>query len=144
MNFTMRRDDQFLAILATALLFWVVLYTWMLPETDWLLPLTQPLAFLLVVLVYPVLEEIVFRGALQGALRKYLGTKAWHGFTWANVITSILFSVAHLPFRPPLTALLVFVPSLVFGYFRDRHRSLKSPIFLHVFFNTGYFWLFGL
>ena len=96
------------------------------------------------VLIYPVLEEIVFRGAIQGFLLKKIGGKNWYGISLANIITSVLFSLSHLLFRSPLTALLVFIPSLTFGYFRDRHHKLISPIFLHVFFNTGYFWLFGL
>jgi hypothetical protein len=32
----------------------------------------------------------------------------------------------------------VIVPSLLFGYFRDRHRSLYPPPALHVLFNRGY------
>ena len=144
MYFPLKKDEHFLAVLAAALFFWVFLYTWQLPDTDWLLPFNEPKAFFLLVLIYPVLEEIVFRGAIQGFLLKKMGGKHWHGISLANVITSLLFSLAHVLFRNPLNALLVFVPSLTFGYFRDRHHKLISPIFLHVFFNTGYFWLFGL
>ena len=144
MYFPLKKDDHFLVVLAAALLFWVFLYTWQLPDTDWLLPLNETKSFLLVVLIYPVLEEIVFRGAIQGFLLKKIGGKNWYGISLANIITSVLFSLSHLLFRSPLTALLVFIPSLTFGYFRDRHHKLISPIFLHVFFNTGYFWLFGL
>jgi membrane protease YdiL (CAAX protease family) len=32
----------------------------------------------------------------------------------------------------------VFVPSLVFGHFRERHESLVTPMLLHSFFNLTY------
>ena len=34
----------------------------------------------------------------------------------------------------------MLLPSLLFGYFKDRYRSLTIPIILHVFYNAGYFW----
>ncbi len=42
----------------------------------------------------------------------------------------------------PLWAALVFFPSLVFGFFKDRTKHLVAPVILHVFYNAGYFWLF--
>ena len=32
---------------------------------------------------------------------------------------------------------------LLFGLFKDRSGTLGAPIVLHVFYNSGYFWLFG-
>jgi len=108
---------------------------------DW--PLRQPGRFLGLVLLWPVLEEVVFRGALQPSL----SASAWgrlsrKGFSAANGVTSLIFAGAHLFSHPPLWALSVFFPSLLFGYFRDRHDSLLSPIILHVGYNLGYYWLF--
>ncbi len=95
-------------------------------------------------LVYPVLEEIVFRGGLQPWLRRHPRAAAnWHGVSVANIATSVVFAATHLLRHPPGWATAMFLPSLVFGYFRDRHDSLKGPIALHVFYNMGYFWLFG-
>ena len=37
----------------------------------------------------------------------------------------------------------VLLPSLVFGFFKDRSGALWAPMALHVFYNSGYFWLFG-
>jgi len=114
-----------------------------MPSVDLTWPLRAPVPFLLSAVVYPVLEEIVFRGGVQTYLlgRPRLG-RCRFGISGANVLTSLVFSLFHLVAHAPLWALAVFVPSLVFGYFRERHDSLKSPIALHVFYNGGYFWLF--
>lgn len=88
------------------------------------------------VLVYPVLEELVFRGALQGWLRSHdWALRSWHSVTVANLLTSAVFMLAHLLVNPGPIALLVFVPSLVFGYFRDRYDRLHACILLHMFYN---------
>ncbi len=94
-------------------------------------------------MVYPILEEVVFRGALQSTLTDYLRGWRLGPVSVANLLASVAFSAAHGLLRGTETALLVFIPSLIFGYFRDRHRSLASPIALHVFYNAGYFWIFG-
>lgn len=127
-----------------AALFWVALGWWHVPVFDWMWPLREPMRFLVPALVYPVLEEIVFRGGLQGLLLRYprYGV-SWKGVTLANVIASLAFVAAHMFVHDPLWAVATLVPSLVFGYFFDRHASLASPIALHVFYNAGYFWLWG-
>lgn len=104
---------------------------------------TDPKRLLLLVLVYPILEEIAFRGALQGWLRR----KSWglrHRFdiTAANVLTSIVFAAFHVLRRPSIWSVGVGLPSLVFGFFRDRYGNLYAPIALHIFYNSGLIWLF--
>lgn len=95
---------------------------------------------LMVIVVRPVIEELVFRGLLQGWLRERMRWQ-WHGFTAANVLTSIAFVAAHLVYQPLAWALAVFIPSLVFGYFRDRHDSVLPSVILHVWYNAGFFLL---
>lgn len=97
-----------------------------------------------VALIYPVLEEILFRGLLQGGL--------WH-LPWArkscgpvsraNLLTSIIFTLLHTLTHPPLMAAAVLIPSLVFGWFRDRDERLLIPVALHAYYNSGYFLIFG-
>ncbi len=94
--------------------------------------------FLLVILIYPLLEEIVFRGALQGWLLERGLTAAWGGISTANLLTSLVFTALHFIYHPPFWAAAVFLPSLVFGFFRDRYQRLTSAIALHVFYNAGY------
>ena len=61
----------------------------------------------------------------------------------ANLIVSLLFVLAHLASHSLSWSLLVFIPSLCFGFARDRFGSVYSPIALHTFYNTGYFFLIG-
>ena len=58
-------------------------------------------------------------------------------------LISLVFTGLHFIYHPPLWAASVLLPSLVFGYFKDRYRTLTTPIILHVFYNAGYFWLFA-
>ncbi len=134
---------------------WVILF-WVfnmplarrLDETDaW--GLTDP-AFLNVllfaVLIYPLLEEIVFRGALQGFLIDRLFGKRlprWlGGLSLANLITSLVFAAMHLFNQSPLWAALIFLPSLVFGWAREATGGLVAPVLLHMFYNAGFYLLF--
>jgi len=97
---------------------------------------------LLVGLVYPLLEEWLFRGFLQGWLREHPTMRRSRlGISWANLLTSLLFVLFHLLRHPPVAALAVLAPSLIFGHLRDRQGSLLGPILLHAFYNIGYFWL---
>ncbi len=94
------------------------------------------------VLVYPFIEELLFRGFLQGRLLSFnWGAFNRVGFTRANLVTSIIFTAFHFINHPPLWAVSVFIPSLLFGYFRDRHNSVYPSIALHVFYNGLYFLL---
>ncbi len=105
-------------------------------------------------LVYPVLEEIVFRGGLQGfllekpALAKSIVTGSGDNqspwlLTPANLITSVAFTAMHFINHPPLWASLVFFPSLVFGWARDRYDHLWASMLLHAFYNAGFLLLFA-
>jgi len=92
-----------------------------------------------VALLYPLLEELAFRGLVQGwLLERVFFRKKWRGVTVANLFTSILFATAHLINQPLLWATGVFFPSLVFGYFRDRHQSVLTPFLLHAWYNAGF------
>ncbi len=96
------------------------------------------------VLFFPVLEEFAFRGFVQTTLAKTAwGKKTKFGFSAANAFTSVVFVLFHLLSHSPLWAGLTFFPSLIFGFFRDRYDRVMPAIVLHVFYNAGYFWLFG-
>ena len=102
------------------------------------------LPLLSLIIVYPVLEEIVFRGAFQSWL---LGIKPLQpsllGITLANVVTSIVFTGFHFINHSPLWAALVFFPSLIFGWARDRFDAIVPAAALHIFYNAGFLLLFG-
>lgn len=99
-------------------------------------------ALLSLVLLQPVVEELLFRGLLQGRLATLSwGRRQVAGFTLANGGVSLLFTALHFFSHPPLWAAGVLLPSLLYGYFRDRHDSVYPAIALHVFYNAGYFLL---
>jgi hypothetical protein len=99
-------------------------------------------ALLSLILLQPVVEELLFRGLLQGWLRRVSWLRnGWCGITGANLAVSLLFTAFHFIDHPPLWASGVLLPSLLFGYFRDRHDSVYPAIALHVFYNGGYFLL---
>ncbi|HHO67761.1 MAG TPA: JDVT-CTERM system CAAX-type protease [Gammaproteobacteria bacterium] len=136
------KDWRFGVAMLAACLYWAVLLLVEGRQPDWAWPLRAPRVALYAALLYPVAEELVFRGLLQELAARHL--RAWRlgPLTHANVYTSLLFTGLHFINHPPLWAAAVFVPSLIFGYFRDRTGGVGAPIVLHVWYNTGYFWLF--
>ncbi|MCO4845490.1 MAG: JDVT-CTERM system CAAX-type protease [Sulfurovum sp.] len=89
------------------------------------------------IVFYPVVEELAFRGVIQ----KYIATKtkqypSLFYLTVANILTSVLFVAMHFVHHTPLWAMLVFVPSLIFGYFKEQYGHVGASIFLHMFYNA--------
>lgn len=137
------RDRLFLAALLAGVVTWLILYFLQQPLIQWSWPFVRPWPFLSLVLLYPIVEEVAFRGLVQELLRDYVSRRSLGPLTIANLLTSVLFAGLHFIYHAPLWAALVFFPSLVFGFFKDRTRRLLAPIILHVFYNAGYFWLFS-
>jgi membrane protease YdiL (CAAX protease family) len=81
------------------------------------------LVFLLVVVVAPICEEIVYRGLLWGAVEK-LGANRWVAF----LITTLLFAMAH--FELTRTPLLLVV-ALPIGLARAITGRLPAGIVAH-------------
>ena len=98
--------------------------------------LNSPLQLFNLIIVSAVVEEIIFRGAIFGLLVKKLNSKQ------TIIITSILFSIAHIFLHSPLWALLVFFPGILYGVLRDSHGTPVSAIFLHLIYNLMYFSLY--
>ena len=117
-----------------------ILVVWL--DQSWLPPIALPRSLdgpllLSLVLWQPLFEEILFRGLIQGQLIKHAwGRRSWLQISMANGVTSLLFVGLHLFMNPPLAALLVFIPSLVYGYFRDQCDSVVPSIVLHCAYNA--------
>jgi hypothetical protein len=139
-----RKFDWFLGVaILAAPLYWSVLALFINSPPASIKLSTDPKRLILLVIVYPILEEIVFRGALQGWLRrKSWGLRHRFGVTNANILTSIVFAAFHLIRRPNIWSAGVILPGLVFGFFRDRYGNLYAPMALHIFYNAGLIWLF--
>ena len=130
-------DPRFGLALLAGCAFWLALVWWGQPP-----PLPGLAALASLILLQPVLEELLFRGLLQGRLRASAwGRRQFGGFTLANMIVTLLFTALHFINHPPLWAAGVLLPSLLYGYFRDRHDNVAPAIALHVFYNAGYFLL---
>lgn len=96
---------------------------------------------ILTVLLYPVLEELTFRGFIQTSILTFTKKHFFPGLTIANILTSILFSCAHLFNYGIEKACLVFIPSLILGLCRELYTGLYAPIALHSFYNFVYIYL---
>jgi membrane protease YdiL (CAAX protease family) len=84
----------------------------------------SPLVLLYVVLVGPIVEEVIFRGAILRALRPY-------GANFAIVISALLFALTHVYLYQAIFAFLV---GLLLGYCATRF-SLKWAVLLHIINN---------
>ena len=101
-------------------------------------------ALVLLIIVYPIIEELAFRGFIQTSLAKMASLRTSFGsISSANIVTSVIFSAFHLIHHNVIWALLVFIPSVVFGFFRDKYGSVKPSIVLHIIYNGFYYLLFG-
>ncbi len=92
------------------------------------------LAFVSLVIIAPIAEEVLFRGYLFGKLRKYV--PLW----LAILVTSALFAAVHGQWN---VALDVFVLSVVMCLLRVVSKSLWPTILLHMMKNgIAYYFLF--
>lgn len=92
------------------------------------------LAFISLVVIAPVAEEVLFRGYLLGKLRKY--APLWV----AILITSALFAFVHFQWN---VAIDVFVLSIVLCLLRVVSKSLWPSILLHMMKNgVAFYFLF--
>ena len=92
------------------------------------------LAFIMLVIIAPVAEEILFRGYLLGKLRQHVAT-------WlAILVTSILFAVVHGAWNVGVD---VFALSIILCLLRIISKSLWPSILLHMLKNgVAFYFLF--
>ena len=81
----------------------------------------------LALLAAPLCEEFIFRGLLQGGLRRSL--PAWQ----AIAIGAAFFAIVH----PPVSMLPVFVLGLCAGAAYERSGSLLAPMLAHAGYNAA-------
>jgi len=123
-------------------LFYIETFQHKAEDIYWLLSDGKSLLFL--ILLYPTVEELTFRGVIQEYIAKK--TERWRSFlslSVANLLTSLLFVLIHLVHHEPIWAVLVFFPSLIFGYFKEKFDSVFPSIFLHMFYNFSFFSFIG-
>lgn len=137
------RDSAFLLLLALGPMVWLAMIGFLaFQPLPW--HAIWSLTFLSVVLWQPLFEELLFRGIIQGYVQQSVGIqKTWNGLSLSNFLTSLLFTFAHLASHSISWSVLVLIPSLCFGFVRDRFGSVYPSIVLHAFYNSGYFLLIG-
>ncbi len=100
-------------------------------------------AFITLVIIPPITEEIVARGFLFGGLRTKLP------FISSAIITSAMFAAAHIGGAKEgllwVAAVDTFILSLILCYLREKTGSLWPPIVVHMLKNgLAFFILFNL
>lgn len=102
-----------------------------------ILPTEFSTSLLNVLIIAPIFEEILVRGALLTHLRQS------YSFAAANIITSVMFLILHVPgwyfmgvlvdnlTQPAGGALSIFLCSLAFGYAAYRSDSVMGGILAH-------------
>lgn len=92
------------------------------------------LAFVTLVILAPVAEEVLFRGYLYGKLKKYIPAIV------AAVVTSVLFGAVHMQWNVGID---VFVLGLVLCGLRSLTGSIWAGILVHMLKNSiAYYILF--
>lgn len=91
-----------------------------------------------------VLEEVIFRGGIQGGLlRREVFKLKLLGLSRANWLTSSLFALLHVWQHAALLVPGYFAVSLVLGYFRERYKGITVPVALHAWYNLVLLFLPG-
>jgi membrane protease YdiL (CAAX protease family) len=132
-------DKLFLVALVAAPPFWALLWWLQPPVAAFSYALENIWRFVLVAAISPVLEEVLFRGAMQEYFAQRFVSKLSGPISLANLLTSIVFTALHGVVWSSFWSLLVFFPSLVYGYFKDKTGGLAAPIGLHTYYNAGFF-----
>ncbi len=99
---------------------------------------TAPAAWVALLVIAPVLEEVVFRAGLQEQLLRRLQVQHAAAAFAANALTALAFAAAHLAVHASALAALTAVPALLIGDVYQQHRRLAPCIALHALFNTAW------
>lgn len=92
------------------------------------------MAFVGLVILPPIFEEVLFRGYLFGRLRRHVG------FVFSTIVTSLAFGFVHGQWNVGVDT---FVLSLFLCFLREYTGSLWAPMLLHALKNgLAYFFLF--
>jgi len=82
-----------------------------------------------------VVEEMIFRGLMQGTAERVLG---WRGV----VFVALVFTILHLGYQSVLDLLFVFAVALYFGFYVRRTRSIFGVSLAHGLINVSLFLVF--
>ena len=88
------------------------------------------------IILFPIIEELSFRGILLDVFNYlFKNKKLFAQISIANIATSILFAIMHTQYHLLFLALLTFIPSIIFGFFKEQFNSVIPAILLHSYYN---------
>lgn len=96
-----------------------------------------------IVLISPFLEEVVFRGAINSAVANYQGEHAKTLQKIARIfLVSLLFGAAHIsPWQSTMTNIILFgsttIAGITLGSLMEQRKDLTAPIAAHIAYNLG-------
>ena len=140
----MTRTDRGIlgAAIIAAPVFWMFAYFYWQPPFDPAWPFSDPMRFLFLVFIIPVIEELCFRGVIQSYLLNKTSLRCFYRqLSLANILTSILFVSFHLIQHSLAWSMAVLAPSLFLGWLRERTGKTWPAVTMHIYFNLGYFYL---
>ena len=108
--------------------------------STYLVGFDRVVAFIILVVVAPVAEELIFRGWLYGKLRPMLSAKMSDAASMAISIflVSLLFSIVHMQWNVGVN---VFAMSIVLCGLREITGTIYAGILMHMVKNGVAFWL---
>ena len=92
--------------------------------------------FVLTVIGAPLVEELFFRGLVQGAFSRRVGPVA------AIFVTAVIFCFAHVLSEGLAAPVQLFPMAVVLGYLRYKTGRLAAGMVAHATFNASLFMLF--
>jgi uncharacterized protein len=98
---------------------------WLIAPRD---GLSLILSFLMIVILAPLVEELLFRGWIFGSLRARFSAGA------AILVTTFLFAIVHWD-NTGLYPLAVLAPGFVLSVIRERTGSTKAAVLGHAIYN---------
>lgn len=90
----------------------------------------EVIVFLLIVLVAPIAEELIFRGVILHKTNKVIP------FVGANILQALLFGIYH---GNIVQGIYAFILGLLFGMVHHRFNTIVAPIALHMIVNASAF-----
>lgn len=90
--------------------------------------MNHPLGIIPIVVLAPIVEELLFRGGMQGHL-----LRRWKNPMWAIIIPALVFGAIH---GNPAQSFFAFILGLVLGWVYYRTGSLLPGMLMH-FINNG-------
>ncbi|MBX9759778.1 MAG: CPBP family intramembrane metalloprotease [Beijerinckiaceae bacterium] len=110
---------------ATLRYFFPEFNAWLIAPRD---PLALAMSFLMIVVLAPLVEELLFRGWIFGVLR------ARFSATFAILAVTFLFAVVHFD-QTGLYPLAVLAPGFVLTLIRERTGACKASVLAHGIYN---------